>query len=167
MKLLDISSVSAIVAAGGVLVGVIFTALQLRDLVRTRQTDLVMRLYSTFGSKEFQEGLMKFMSLEFEDYNDFKRKYASTVSDYSETPESIAMEMITVFYEGIGVLLHRKLISIELVDDLFTGPIRSTWGKMKQLLDGYRRKTYPTQLEYFEYLAKELQKREQTLPAQQ
>ena len=53
--MLDIPSISAIVAAAGVLVGVAFTVLQLRDLVKTRQTDLVLRLYDKFSSKEFQD----------------------------------------------------------------------------------------------------------------
>ena len=48
--MLDIPSISAVVAGIGVIVGVVFAILQLRDLVKTRQTDLFMRLYSTFGS---------------------------------------------------------------------------------------------------------------------
>ena len=50
---MDVASVSAVVAAGGVIVGVIFAVLELRNLVKTRQTDLALRLYSQFGSKEF------------------------------------------------------------------------------------------------------------------
>jgi hypothetical protein len=52
--MLDIPSISAIVAGVGVLVGVAFTYLEVRNLVRTRQTDLVLRLYSAFGSEELQ-----------------------------------------------------------------------------------------------------------------
>jgi hypothetical protein len=53
--MISITEISAIVAAAGVLVGVVFTVLQLRDLVKTRQTDLIMRLYSRFGSERFQK----------------------------------------------------------------------------------------------------------------
>jgi len=48
----DITEISAIVAAAGVLVGVVFTVLQLRDLVKTRQSDLLMRMHLAFSSKE-------------------------------------------------------------------------------------------------------------------
>ncbi len=42
--MLDIASISAVVAAGGVIVGVVFAVLELRNLVKTRQTDLALRL---------------------------------------------------------------------------------------------------------------------------
>jgi hypothetical protein len=96
---------------------------------------------------------MKTMTLEFMDFSDFRKKYASS-SDYAETPEFIANEMVSVLFEGIGVLLHRGLVSIELVDDLFSGPIKSTWEKMKPLVEGYRKTMYPQAYEWFEYLYK-------------
>jgi len=52
---MDIASISAVVAAGGVIVGVVFTVLELRNLIKQRQTDLVIRLYSTMGSSSLQE----------------------------------------------------------------------------------------------------------------
>jgi hypothetical protein len=35
-----------------------------------------MRLYSTLGSKEFFESITKFMKMEFEDYDDYRKKCA-------------------------------------------------------------------------------------------
>jgi len=162
--MLDIPSISAVILSIGGMLGIIFAIVELRNLVKTRQTDLVIRLYSIFGSKEFQEGLMKTMTLEFEDFDDFRKKYANS-SNYAETPEFIANEMVSVLFEGIGVLLHRNLVSIDLVDDLFSGPIKSTWEKMKPLVEGYRRTMYPQAYEWFEYLYGEMQKREQKLKA--
>jgi len=163
--MLDIPSISAIVAACSVVAGVIHYSFNIRHQKKMRETDLVVKLYSIFGSREFQEALMKTMTLEIEDFN-FRKKYASSF-DYAETPEFVANEMVSVLFEGIGVLLHRKLVGIELVDDLFTGPIKSTWEKMKPLVRGYRQTMYPQAYEWFEYLFNETQKREQTLQAQQ
>jgi hypothetical protein len=150
--MLDIPSISAVVAAVGVTVGVFFAYLEVRNLRKQRQTDLVMRLYSTFGSREFQEAWMKFMTTEFEDYNDYLKKggvYA---------PE------LRLIYEGIGVLLRRKLLDISLVDDLFSGPIMVTWEKWKPLAEGARKHyNRPQFAEWFEYLYNEMQKREQRL----
>lgn len=66
IDLSSINAVSGILAAIGVLVGVIFAVLELRNLVKTRQTDLVVRLYSTFGSKELQEAWEKIKTRECE-----------------------------------------------------------------------------------------------------
>jgi hypothetical protein len=43
---LDTATISALVAAGGIVVGLVLTVLQLRDPVKTRQTDLAMRLHA-------------------------------------------------------------------------------------------------------------------------
>jgi len=124
--MLDIPSISAIVGAIGVIVGVIFTALQLRDLVKTRHTDLIMRLYSDYRSNEFREALIKVMNLQFEDYKDYVKKYGPWFSD---EPAHKAMAMVAMFFEGIGILLYKKLIDTSLAYDLFWTPTRLFLGK--------------------------------------
>ena len=151
--MLDIPSISAIVAAIGVLVGIVFALLQLRDLVKTRQTDLVIRLYSTVTSKEFLEAYEKTLAREYRDYDDYGKKYGW--SDYME---------VAVFLEELGVLLHRKLIDIGLVDDLFSTPIKMSWEKMKPVVEDRRKRlNRPQWLEWSEYLYNEMQKREEKL----
>ena len=71
---MDIPSISAIVAATGVIVGVVLTILELRNLVKQRQTDLVMRLYSTFVTKGFQEAYQTMWTADFTDYNEALRR---------------------------------------------------------------------------------------------
>ena len=159
--MLDIPSISAIVAAAGVIVGVVFAVLELRNLVRARQTDLVMRLYSTYSSKEFWEAYTKFMMMEFEDFNDYKKKYAPT--GFPEKPEAIAFATVSVFFNGVGILLYMKLIDFNLVARLFpTAPIY-TWEKMKPLIDGFRKEFHPQLYAEYEYLYNEMKKREQRL----
>jgi len=155
--MVDISTLFAVVASMSVVIGVVFAVLQLRDLVKTRQTDLVMRLYSAYGSKEFQEAWVETLRLEFKDYNDFLKKYGAT----SENPVYTSVNMVAAFFEGIGILLHRKLVNIGLVDDLFSSDIIITWHKMKPIVEGWRRQFNRPQIsEWFEYLHNEMQMRE-------
>ncbi|MCW3982312.1 MAG: hypothetical protein NWE81_04295, partial [Candidatus Bathyarchaeota archaeon] len=150
---LDIASISAIVAAFGVIVGVVFTVIELRNLIKQRQTDLVIRLYSTMGSTSFQEVWEKTRDRQYEGFKSYVTKYGLR-----------EVNQIGIFFEGIGVLLHRKLIDIDLVDDLFTAPVKMQWESTKALVNDYRKeRNLPTIFEYFEYLYKEMQKREQTL----
>lgn len=151
--MLDIPSISAIVAALGVIFGVVFAVFQLRDLVRTRQTDLVMRLYSTFGSKDFQEAYRGLMfEVEFKDYDDFVKKGYKRLSE------------VGILFEGIGILLHRKLVDISLVDDLFSGVVKTTWERIKPVVEGGRKKyNWPQMYEWFEFLYNEMEKRKQQL----
>ena len=64
---LDIPSISAIVAAAGVIIGVVFTYLQLRNLARTRRTELRWRILESVSSREFLEAGMKVLDVEFKD----------------------------------------------------------------------------------------------------
>jgi len=159
--MLDIPSVSAIVAAIGVLIGVVLAVLQLRDLVRTRQTDIVMRLYSIYGSPEFQEASMKASLLEFTSYDDLVKNYPK-IED--RIPVLRNFHSTAAFFEGVGVLLHRKLIDIDLVDDLLSTPIIYTWDRFGPSVKSMREHLKRPQIwEWFEYLYNEMKKREQQL----
>ena len=158
--MLDIPSISAVVAAVGVTVGVVYTVLQLRDLVRTRQTDLVLRSYSTFDSLEFLEAWHKiFWMPEPKDYDDFVEKLGGK--------RHIAAFVI-LFYEQVSILLRRKLIDIGLVDDLLSDSLKLTWEKVRTpMMEVRKRGIYPRAYENFEYLYNEMKKREQQLPKTQ
>jgi hypothetical protein len=148
---LDIPSISAIIAAVGVLIGVVLTVLEVRNLVETRQTDLVIRLYSTFGSNELQDAWEKTQTREYKDFNAYKTEYG--LREVNE---------VGWFFEGVGILLHRKHIDIGLVDDLFSSPVKRAWEKLKPIAEGERNQTQRPQIwEWFEYLYNEMQKREQ------
>ena len=153
IQILDIPSISAIIAAVGVLIGVILTVLEVRNLVETRQTDLVIRLYSTFGSEELQDAWEKTQTREYKDFNAYRSEYG--LREVNE---------VGWFFEGVGVLLHRKLIDIRLVDDLFSSPVKRAWERLKPIAEGERNQTQRPQIwEWFEYLYNEMQKREQQL----
>ena len=72
--------------------------------------------------------------------------------------------MVANFFEGIGILLRRKLIDIALVDDLFSSDVIITWHKMKPIVEGWRKQfNRPQMSEWFEYLYNEMKKRERQL----
>jgi len=147
--MVDVQTFSIAVAAASVVAGVIYYSFQIRHQTKIRQTDLVMRLYSTRASREFQEAWKKVMAAEFKDYQDYKKWY-----DWSDFIE------VGIFFEGIGILLHKRLIEIKLVDDLFSYIIKSTWEKMKQVVEAVRKYNNAPQIfEWFEYLYNEMQKK--------
>ena len=158
--MLDIPSISAIVAAVGVLVGVAIAVVELRNLVKQRQTDLVTRLSSDIAlDRESLEAFVDIVETEFEDYDDFVKRYGKFISK-NQVPMSFMM--MGNFYEQIGVLLRNKLIDASLVDQLF--PVIITWEKTKPIVEGMRKEYHdPGFFEWFEYLYNEMKKREQKL----
>ena len=155
--MVDIQTISIAIASGGVFVAAIYYILQIRHQSRTRQTDLVMRLYANFGSMEHMEAYQRLMAIEAKDWDEFAEKY-------SGRPEARMFGIVCAFYEGIGVLLHRGLIDISLVDDLFSTNILQIWEKVEPLVKEFRKRRKRPQIwEWFEYLYTEMKKREQQL----
>jgi len=151
--MVDITEISAMVAAGGVLVGVVYYVLDMRNQAKLRQTDMVMRLYDKFGSPEFQKWLQYAVNLDTEDFADHMRK------DEEALPK---LYSIGAFFEGVGVLVKRKLISMDLVDDLFSTAIKQCWERMAFVVKEARTRRKSSAVgEWFEYLYNEMQKREQ------
>ena len=151
--MVDITEISAMVAAVGVLIAVIYYILDIRNQAKLRKTDLVMRLYSAFGSPEFVEAWEIMRKREFTDYETYEKKYG--LSAYMQ---------VSTLFEEVGILLGRRLIDNDLVDDLFSVPVRLAWERMKVLIQEDRKQTNePRTWEWFEYLYNEMKKREQKL----
>jgi hypothetical protein len=153
VDILLLQTASIVIASAGVFAAAVYYILQIRHQKKTRQSDLVLRLYATFGSNEFQEGWTEFMKGDYKDYNDFLKNYNIRSNP---APES------TWLFEALGVLLKNKLIDIRLVDDLFTGPSKWFWEKLKPIAEDTRKRfSYPQYAEHVEYLYNEMKKREQ------
>jgi hypothetical protein len=154
---MDIASVTGMIAAVGVIVGVVFTVVELRNLVRQRQTDLAMRLYQHFGTKEFMNSWWQVTTREAKDYDEYVEKYGG-----------VDLLQVGVFFEGIGILLHRELIDITMARDLFSESIKLIWEKNEAILkEMVKQRNIPEAWQWFEYLYNKVQKPEQTLQPRQ
>lgn len=158
--MLDISSISAIVAAIGVLLGVIITVQELRHLAKSRRTDSYWRILSSFNSREYLEAYSKVLSLEFNDYSDFTRKYGN-LSSSGKCEVYVPFNMVCNIFEAAGFLLHNGLIEYDIASQF---PVIITWKRLEPLVEGLRREdNEPHYYEWFEYLYHEMKKREQKL----
>jgi hypothetical protein len=153
--LVDVQTISIAIASASVFAAAIYYILQIQYQKKMRQSDLVLRLYATFGSNEFQEHWTEFLKGDYKDYDDFVKKYSIRSNPAPEC---------TTLFEALGVLLKKKLIDIRLVDDLFTGPSKWFWEKLKPIAEDTRKRfNYPQYAEHIEYLYNEVKKREQQL----
>ncbi len=157
--MLGVTEISAMVAAGGVLVGVIYYILDLRHQNKVRQTDLVIKL-SDFGTRtKFLNACTDIFEADFTDYDDFVTKYGTF---FSKKPIPNSYYIVANFMERVGILLRNKLLNISLVDQIMT--VTDFWEKMKPVIEGVRREEHSDRYyENFEYLYNEMKKREQKL----
>jgi hypothetical protein len=156
--MLDIPSISAIVAAAGVLVGVVIAVVELRNLVKQRQTDVVWRMFQVWNSGEFLDVLPKAWNMALSDFGEFTRKYGDLSSE--NNPAAKPITIIATFFEEVGFLVSKKLISLDHVYQLL--PVTQWWEKLKPIVEGMRKQwNMPEAYCWFEYLYNEFKKREE------
>ena len=142
----DISTIATIVTTVSIVIGVIFALMELRHLTGTRKTEIIMKIYDRFGSREMVEAIMKVGNAKFETMEDYRNKYG-----FTEVTE------IAVLFEGLGVLLEQNLIDIRMVDSLFGPTLDSLWERMQPVLYAMRKGiNEPFFFSHFEYLVKRL-----------
>jgi len=161
--MVDITEISAMVAAAGVLVGVVYYILDMRHQSKVRETDVIVRMNPSFSLSliDWQQAAFKIANLQFKDYDDFVQKYGSLGT---ETPTIMAIHTIGNYTEAVGLLLKRKLVSINYVWDCYGPTIILFWEKLKPVIEGFRKQyNMPTVWAPFEHVYNEMKKREQKL----
>jgi len=145
-----------IVAAASVVLGVIYYLYNLRTTLETRQASLFMQLYSIYESKDFLKDYTDLWKYEYTDINDWMQKYHPV-----KNPEAYASFMrIGRFYEGVGILIEKKLISMDLVVELMREAIIFNWDRLKIYAYGQRELTHMPIWAHFESLYNEVKARQ-------
>ena len=141
---MTIAAVSVVIAACSVVAASTFYSFQIRNLRRTRKTDLAMRLYATWDSLEFMEA--------------FHEIYWADTRNLDSLLESLGGRRyvgsyVFSFYDQIGALLLLDLIDIEVVDELLGNSTKQIWEKVENIIREIRRSADDPRLyENFEYL---------------
>ena len=134
--------------------GAIFAVMELRTMSRDRKTQLIMNVWSTFNVSEFAEAHSRIDMTETKDWKDIEAKCHR--ADINKVME---------FYEGLGLLVRKRLVDPELVLEMCYP--RLMWAKLKPWIDEERHRVTPFVGEHFEYLAQlDTQYKMSRLPAQ-
>ncbi|MFX0169951.1 MAG: hypothetical protein ACFE89_11425 [Candidatus Hodarchaeota archaeon] len=145
---------SVIVASIGLVGAVIYYVKDHQNQARMRKTDLIMRLYATFMSKEFQEADVKVMMLDVQTYAEYQAKYGPYPGEH---PMHIAFRQVAAFFEAVGILLKNNLIDIKLAYKIFV--VQQRWEKLWPIVRDLRKELdFPEYMDNFEYLYHETQK---------
>ncbi|MGA2574258.1 MAG: hypothetical protein ABSF36_08710 [Candidatus Methanomethylicaceae archaeon] len=155
--MVDITTISIVIASIGVLAAVVYYFLDIWHRSRLRQTESLIRLSPWFNmsAKEVQEAISQVCSMEYENYEDY-------LQEYSGKPEQVTFKVLGNYFEGIGILVHRKLVDTDIVYDFWGDIIISAWEGNKLLVDGMRKDSGDAKtFAFWEYLYGELKKRQQ------
>ena len=155
----NVPTISVVIASLSVIGGAVYYVLETRHLRRERQTESIIRFSPWFnlGAKEIQEAIVSVCSTDYTDYNDYLSKYAGK-------PEQTSLKLLGNYFEGIGLLVSKKLVEVDLVYDFWGDIAESVWNDNEVVINSMR-KDSGTQytFEYWEFLVKEFKKRKNAL----
>jgi hypothetical protein len=153
------SVVADVVNAGAVTVGVAFAATQLVDLRRQRKRDAMLALVRSFQSADFTTALRRVNSLP--DGADRATIRATLGADGEDQ-----VFLVGLTWESLGVLVFRREVTLDLIDDFFSGAIVLSWRKLHTYVEEDRRDLErETVWEWFQWLHDRMAERESTTKA--
>jgi hypothetical protein len=169
VDLAEIQAAYYMVAATGVLVAAIYYVYNMRisqknsmlalkaqeQTLETRQAQLLMNIFQTYSSKEFQTDMEEMLhTWKWKDYDDYMSKYG--IENVVENGKHATVFRI---YDGTGVFVRRGLVNPELVYDLMRESVILTWEKFLPIVESWRSRYNAPQIYLnFEYLYHEMKK---------
>jgi hypothetical protein len=155
---MDISTLANLINAFAVTAGVLFAAAQIRYYRQRRTRDAMLELVRSFQSPAFTSALRRVLSLP--DGVD-RQKIRELLGPDGED----AVYLVSLTWESIGLLLFRRELTLDLVDDFFSGPILLSWKKLQVWAEQWRREqNRETGSEWFQWLAERMMEREKLAP---
>jgi len=171
--MVDLTGIQAayyMIAATGVLVAAIYyvynmrasqrnslLALKAQELtLETRQAQLLMSIYQTYSSKEFQTDMEEMVHhWKWKDYDDYMRKYGP----FKNVMMNGKNATVLYTFDGTGVFVRRGLVNPDLVYDLMRESVIATWEKWLPIISEWRLRFNAPQIYYdFEFLYDEMKK---------
>jgi len=155
---MDISTIANFINAIAVTAGVIFAAAQIRQYRQRRERDAMLELVRSFQSPAFTAALRRVLSLP--DGAD-----SAKIREVLGPDGEDAVYLVSLTWESLGVLVYRRQVTLDLVDDFFSGPLVISWRKLKVYSEEWRRTlNRETGNEWFHWLAERMLEREKTVP---
>jgi len=160
VDLAEIQAAYYMVAATGVLVAALYYIYNVRTnqktartTLETRQTQLFMQLFAQYDNRDFMIDYAKIAyEMEYENLTDWLKKYGP-----NEAREYYASwTRVGRFFDGVGILVRKGLIDVDLVIEELRELILFSWDKMRPWVIEVRAEMKsPHTWENFEYLAEE------------
>jgi hypothetical protein len=156
IELTTLQAVREIVTIVGVIAGLSYYVMTVRNQNRARQIQLIAQL-ADFTSAESQRRAYPLLSYQWEDYDDFERKYGSDVDleGYAERYGAWSNMNRT------GFLLKEGLITMDILVSTLGGQLGPLWQWRKfEPIIKRQRELYkmPLLFQWWEYLAGEIER---------
>jgi len=163
--MIQIEILALILTGLGLTASILYYTMVLRNATKTRETQLFMSIFNRFTSREFTKAFERVLSWEFTGEKEFHDKYGWFHEDGSwkreediDFDDSADFNMVLNWFEGLGVLMRRGLISSELVFEIMYGGVGHFYRKVEPMILEVRERTGNMILRDLEFVYREVQR---------
>ena len=153
MTIATLVQIAQILGPTAVAIGVIFGVIQIRIIERQRREQAAVVIVHSFQSGDFNRAVRQVWAI----------PPGTTAEELRNSPKDVeeAAVFIGTTLETIGVLVHRRVVPIDLVDDLMGDAIVNFWPRLKDWIEAMRREqSRESVYEWFQWLVDRLAERE-------
>jgi len=130
-------------------VGIIIAIVQVKQMKKQRKEMAAIEFFNAWLTPEFTKAVNEIQLLP----NQITTK--KLIASKPEM-ESYAF-LVHSFFESTGILVNRKIISFNVVNDLVGGVIQVVWKKLEVWIKEWREERNPVAGEWFEWLKNEIE----------
>ncbi len=129
MQEIDLQTISIIVAAVSVVIGVIMSVLSLRNYTKSRRASIFLEFHKQ-ADQEFIETTDEVLGKwNWSDYEEFLAKYGPTTN-----PKNWAQFIyVSSFFDSMGKLLEEKITDVELIPEALAVLALAWWEKIEPI----------------------------------
>ena len=146
------------ITCSAIVLSVVFMWIQIQGMKKQRERESELLLARSFQTPEFMKAMGLVMHLP-EGLS--KKEVEKKVGD--------KIDLVLLWlgtWESLGILVFRHEISMDLIDDFFSGPIIISWRKLSKYVEDDRKELQrDTMHEWFQWLAERMMERESKNPA--
>lgn len=154
---MDVNTILGLVSTFAIVVGLVFAGVQLRILNKQRQGESAMQMLRSFQTPEFHSAVNILVDLP-EGLS--KKEIEERLGD-----KMTCLLVLFGTFESLGILIFRREVEIQLVEDFFSGVIILTGKKLQTYFKEVRElSNRPTYYEWIQWMYEQVEKRESRTP---
>jgi hypothetical protein len=145
------------IATATFVAGALFTVVQLRHARRAREREVALEILRLLQTPDFAKALRLMYDLEPGLSRDAVEKKLGA--------DMNCVYAMMISWESLGVLVYRRQLDLQLVDDFVSGSLLLSWRKLERYVKEERAvRGRDTLLEWFQWLAERMHERESQTP---
>ena len=150
-------AIATVISTLILIIGIGFTVVQLRHARAARERGAMLELVHRLQTPEFARA----MRVLFDIHSDPSKQ---RVADVVKQNPGLIYDLLAT-WESLGIMVYRGEMSLDMVDDFFSGPVLISWDVLERYVHEERRRLKrDTTWEWFQWLAERMKKRENEKP---